>query len=166
MTSCPCGSGLPNQDCCAPIIAGKRLAGTAEALMRARYTAFVTGVVGDFAVDSLAPEKRAEFDAREVTNSAKGLEPLGVEVLAVTGGGEEDDTASIEYVARFRLPGHGRVQTHDHHELATFRKRDGLWLYVDGQMNPKKEPRQVEKVGRNEPCACGSGKKYKKCCGG
>jgi preprotein translocase subunit SecA len=25
--------------------------------------------------------------------------------------------------------------------------------------------RQVEKVGRNDPCPCGSGKKYKKCCG-
>ena len=31
---------------------------------------------------------------------------------------------------------------------------------------PKKEPVTVEKkVGRNEPCPCGSGKKYKKCCG-
>ncbi|WP_257791156.1 SEC-C metal-binding domain-containing protein [Salicibibacter kimchii] len=28
--------------------------------------------------------------------------------------------------------------------------------------NPAKK---VEKVGRNEPCPCGSGKKYKKCCG-
>ena len=28
------------------------------------------------------------------------------------------------------------------------------------------EPKEVEeKVGRNEPCPCGSGKKYKKCCG-
>ncbi len=27
-------------------------------------------------------------------------------------------------------------------------------------------PRQIEKVGRNDPCPCGSGKKYKKCCGG
>lgn len=26
--------------------------------------------------------------------------------------------------------------------------------------------RQVTKTGRNEPCACGSGKKHKKCCGG
>jgi len=25
--------------------------------------------------------------------------------------------------------------------------------------------RQVQKVGRNDPCPCGSGKKYKKCCG-
>lgn len=27
------------------------------------------------------------------------------------------------------------------------------------------EPREAEKVGRNDPCPCGSGKKYKKCCG-
>ena len=25
--------------------------------------------------------------------------------------------------------------------------------------------RDVPKVGRNDPCPCGSGKKYKKCCG-
>ncbi|HJZ13258.1 MAG TPA: SEC-C metal-binding domain-containing protein [Acidobacteriota bacterium] len=25
--------------------------------------------------------------------------------------------------------------------------------------------RNGEKVGRNDPCPCGSGKKYKKCCG-
>jgi preprotein translocase subunit SecA len=33
----------------------------------------------------------------------------------------------------------------------------------DGVRRPKK--REVAKVGRNEPCPCGSGKKYKKCCG-
>ena len=27
------------------------------------------------------------------------------------------------------------------------------------------EPLQRDKVGRNEPCPCGSGEKYKKCCG-
>jgi hypothetical protein len=32
--------------------------------------------------------------------------------------------------------------------------------------NQREEPyRTAEKVGRNEPCPCGSGKKYKKCCG-
>jgi preprotein translocase subunit SecA len=30
---------------------------------------------------------------------------------------------------------------------------------------PKAEKRQAKKVGRNDPCPCGSGKKYKKCCG-
>ena len=33
----------------------------------------------------------------------------------------------------------------------------------DGVRKPKK--RDIAKVGRNEPCPCGSGKKYKKCCG-
>ena len=28
-----------------------------------------------------------------------------------------------------------------------------------------KKPRKVTKVGRNDPCPCGSGKKYKQCCG-
>ena len=50
------------------------------------------------------------------------------------------------------------------HELASFRREEGRWVYVDGDMNPKGPPRQVAKVGRNEPCPCGSGKKYKKCC--
>ncbi|MDR2713514.1 MAG: SEC-C domain-containing protein, partial [Clostridiales bacterium] len=29
----------------------------------------------------------------------------------------------------------------------------------------RQEPIQVTRIGRNEPCPCGSGKKYKKCCG-
>ena len=32
-------------------------------------------------------------------------------------------------------------------------------------LNPIKSKRAGKKVGRNEPCPCGSGKKYKKCCG-
>ena len=34
-----------------------------------------------------------------------------------------------------------------------------------GDGSVKKQPRRVQKVGRNDPCPCGSGKKYKKCCG-
>ena len=34
-----------------------------------------------------------------------------------------------------------------------------------GDGTVKKQPRKVQKVGRNDPCPCGSGKKYKKCCG-
>jgi len=32
-------------------------------------------------------------------------------------------------------------------------------------LNPQKTKIVENKVGRNEPCPCGSGKKYKKCCG-
>jgi len=34
-----------------------------------------------------------------------------------------------------------------------------------GQDSEPPKPRTVEKIGRNDPCPCGSGKKYKKCCG-
>ena len=36
---------------------------------------------------------------------------------------------------------------------------------VSGDGTVKKQPRKVKKIGRNEPCPCGSGKKYKNCCG-
>jgi len=160
MISCPCGTGRPLDECCAPIIGGAPAA-TAEALMRARYTAFVTKEIGAFLKDTLAAEKQAEFDLREVEMSARDAEGLGFEVRAVEGGGEGDDSGTIEYIARFRI--RGQIQAH--HELASFRREDGRWLYVDGQVNPKQAPRQVAKVGRNDPCPCGSGQKFKKCCG-
>jgi len=38
------------------------------------------------------------------------------------------------------------------------RKEIRLKLHTDSRIT-------VEKIGRNDPCPCGSGKKYKKCCG-
>ncbi len=40
-----------------------------------------------------------------------------------------------------------------------------LYSYFEGARKEPPPPVQVEKIGRNEPCPCGSGKKYKKCCG-
>jgi preprotein translocase subunit SecA len=34
----------------------------------------------------------------------------------------------------------------------------------DGGDGPRRPSSREQKVGRNEPCPCGSGKKYKKCC--
>ncbi|MGY9002959.1 MAG: SEC-C metal-binding domain-containing protein, partial [Rhodospirillales bacterium] len=45
-----------------------------------------------------------------------------------------------------------------------FKREEGQWMYIDGVINPRVETRRVQKVGRNDPCPCGSGKKYKKCC--
>ena len=35
----------------------------------------------------------------------------------------------------------------------------------DGKETIKSTPKKVTKIGRNDPCPCGSGKKYKNCCG-
>jgi SEC-C motif-containing protein len=34
-----------------------------------------------------------------------------------------------------------------------------------GKLSPQVTQRAVNRVGRNDPCPCGSGKKAKKCCG-
>lgn len=48
-----------------------------------------------------------------------------------------------------------------HHEKSFFKKReDGSWCYEDGEFFESKP-----NFGRNDTCICGSGKKYKKCCG-
>ncbi len=54
----------------------------------------------------------------------------------------------------------------EHHELSTFARKDGKWYFVSGkEVKSKPVVRTEPKVGRNEPCPCGSGKKHKKCCG-
>ena len=159
MTLCPCGSGAELDVCCVPILAGAAAA-SPEALMRSRYTAFSHKNV-TYLESTLAPEAKVDFDIAEAEAWANEAEWQGLEVR----GSEVDESdatqGTVEFVAKYRLRG----KFYAHHELASFRSIDGHWKYVDGQMNPKTAPRTVTKVGRNDPCTCGSGKKFKKCCG-
>ncbi|MGQ9367414.1 YchJ family protein [Azospirillum sp. ST 5-10] len=158
MTDCPCGSGRALDACCGPYLSGAAPAPTAEALMRSRYSAFATGNI-DYLEDTLLPETRADFDRAQIAEWAQNSEWTGLEVRSVADGGEADSEGVVEFVARFRMQGKDYV----HHETGRFAKRDGRWWYVDGVMGQR--PRSAPKVGRNDPCPCGSGKKYKKCCG-
>jgi SEC-C motif-containing protein len=159
---CPCGTDLAFEACCGPLISGERQAPTAEALMRSRYSAYARKNT-QYVVDSHDPETRADLDAEATRGWAERTEWLKLEVLATRAGGETDDTGEVEFVARFRDE---RDREHSHHERSTFIRRDGRWYYQDG-VTPQKTPvtRAMPKVGRNDACPCGSGKKYKKCCG-
>ena len=157
--SCPCGSGKTYADCCGPIIAGERRAPTAEALMRSRYTAYAKVAV-DYLESSLHPAARQGFQRESVEQWAKNSEWLGLQILAQTGG-PDDERGSVEFVATYREGG----LTHEHHELASFEKADGEWKFRDGQVIQKPYVRPGPRIGRNDPCPCGSGKKHKKCCG-
>jgi len=125
--------------------------------MRSRYSAYVTGKL-DHVERTLAPEIRQDFNRAEAERTAEQVEWLGLDVLSSS---ETADTGTVEFHFRFRRDGQELGQ----HELASFRRENGRWLYVSGKVGPKPLPRQVEKIGRNDPCPCGSGKKYKKCCG-
>ena len=56
-----------------------------------------------------------------------------------------------------------RVKTQN--EVKRERVADGMVASTSGDGTVKKQPRKVQKIGRNDPCPCGSGKKYKQCCG-
>ena len=158
MALCPCGSDIDAQSCCEPIIAGA-LAHSAIDLMRARYTAFVTGRMnGEFVRNTTALENRAALTA----TSSPDIGGLGLDIRNVIAGGPDDDTGTIEFVARLAVDGRTEV----HHEISRFRRDAGRWVYVDGSFPSDSKTKQVARIGRNDPCPCGSGKKYKHCCGG
>lgn len=158
MSLCPCGSGRDFDACCGPIIAGAP-APTAEALMRSRYSAFATGAVAHLHA-TLAPEATKDYSPEETELWARNSEWKALEIRGTSGGGEADTVGTVEFAARYRMKGKDYV----HLEESRFRKENGRWMYVDGLI-PKPKQRVVEtKTGRNDPCPCGSGKKYKKCC--
>jgi len=159
-SKCPCGSGKALAACCGPYLAGDAKAPTAKALMRSRYTAYVLGDI-EHLVNTVVPEKQGAFDREAAMAWSEGATWRGLEILETQGGGEDDREGLVDFIARFDMKGEPR----EHRELAVFEKQDDTWYYVSGKV-PAREPYVREaKVGRNEPCPCGSGKKYKKCCG-
>lgn len=161
-TTCPCGSGDPLATCCLPVIKGERSAATAADLMRSRYTAFTIGEV-DYIATSHHPETRDSVDRDEVQTWSKESEWLGLEIFDTEAGGTDDDDGVVVFTARYRYQGH----VHDHVERALFRRDGSEWKFYDAEEPQRQETirREGDKIGRNDPCPCGSGRKYKKCCG-
>jgi SEC-C motif-containing protein len=164
-STCPCrvtaDQPLPLSACCGPYLEGAP-APSPEALMRARYSAYALGDI-DFLLNSLAPEARHDFDRKSVTHWSKTSQWLGLDILNTEAGGTGEDEGFVEFVAHFIADG----SRQDHRERSRFRRdpETGGWLFVEAA-NPKKAPVVKPKTpGRNDPCSCGSGKKYKKCCG-
>ncbi len=159
--NCPCGSEKTYAECCEPIIKGERQATTAVELMSARYTAYTKAEM-DFLFESLNPDNRDENDRDSSADWAENSTWHGLEILDTKAGGVDDDHGTVEFVATYTYNG----DMARYHEVATFDKIDGNWHFTEGEPGVNKPVvREEPKVGRNDPCPCGSGKKYKKCCG-
>ncbi|CCE03537.1 YchJ family protein [Bradyrhizobium sp. STM 3809] len=161
---CPCGSPLPFDRCCDRYLRGDASPPTAEALMRSRYTAYTRGDIGYIAA-TLAADQRGAFDAVAAQAWATRATWLGLRIVSTTRGTESDQDGVVSFVATYREGG----KTIAHHEVSQFRRDDdGAWRFVAGDTRAVvTEPKRATgaKVGRNDPCPCGSGKKYKFCCG-
>lgn len=156
---CPCGNPAPLAECCGRFLSRTQTPARAEELMRSRYTAYVLGDL-DYLMDTHDPETRQPADR---DNAARWIEDArwrGLEVVESLAGGPDDQQGVVEFKARYMILNAQQV----HHERSTFRRVDGRWVYVRGEPG-KRVARASAKVGRNDPCPCGSGKKFKKCCG-
>ncbi|MEI7639143.1 MAG: YchJ family protein [Syntrophus sp. (in: bacteria)] len=158
---CPCRSGNTYEKCCAPFIKGESYPETAEQLMRSRYSAYALQEI-PYIHDTIHPDFREDWDEEGALKWSKSSVWNGLEIVQTEAGGPGDEQGTVEFIAGFSI-GDDRLQ---HHELAVFEKMAGRWYFKDGEMvKPKQVKREAPKIGRNDPCNCGSGKKYKKCCG-
>ncbi|MEN6475578.1 MAG: YchJ family protein [Syntrophaceae bacterium] len=161
MSECPCGSNKPYSECCEPLHKGAR-ALRAEQLIRARYSAYAKMEL-DYLFETTHPERRADYDADNTRTWAEHSVWDHIDILETLAGGQDDDKGEVEFIAHY-ADAKGRKCTH--HERALFEKYDGRWYFKDGTyIKPQTFKRETPKTGRNEPCPCGSGKKFKKCCG-
>ena len=154
--TCHCQSSKPYSQCCEPFITKKAFPKTPEELMRSRYSAYVVQNI-DYIAETNDPKgKNDDFDRKSAETWAKESEWLGLEIVAASG-------TEVEFQAKYKLEG----IIHTHHETSTFRfdDKDKRWYFVEGNTHNTPILRAGPKVGRNDPCYCGSGKKLKKCCG-
>ncbi|PHM72816.1 YchJ family protein [Xenorhabdus sp. KJ12.1] len=150
-TICPCGSSLSFAHCCGPYLDNHRTAPNAESLMRSRYSAYVTKNI-DYLIATWHPDCKAETWRSEIEQSFVGVEWLGLNVISADKGLHNDE-AYVEFSACFIEQAKQDRQLI--HERSRFLRIGQHWFYIDG-IRPQ--------TGRNDPCPCGSGKKYKKCC--
>lgn len=156
---CYCGDLRPFGNCCEPIIKGDITAQTAEELMRSRYSAYVVVDV-EYLVKTTHLTQRKNFDEVDIRAWAVANEWQKLEVINTKKGRLDDNDGEVEFKAYF-LDETKKQQIH--HEKSTFIKENEKWFYLSGVNGSKSVANQTQ--NRNDLCACGSGKKFKKCCG-
>jgi SEC-C motif-containing protein len=158
---CPCESTLPFSECCGPLLAGEQTAATAEALMRSRYTAYTRAALS-YLLETWHSSSRPEaIDVDAIPHWC------GLKIIATEQGQSDDNQGKVEFAAT-ALANDRLVVLR---ERSRFVREAGRWWYLDGEFLREEQPATAAvpaattKVGRNDPCPCGSGRKFKKCCG-
>jgi len=125
--------------------------------MRSRFTAHVRR---DYAYLHRTDLSLARKPYVEIND---GLDPAWTRLVIHTHeAGAKPDTASVDFSAYFEERG----VEHALHEKSEFQRVNGVWFYTRPvRTGPVPVKLDRPKTGRNEPCSCGSGKKFKHCCG-
>lgn len=129
--NCPCESGKTYGTCCKLYHIGLPnhvFAPSAEALMRARYSAFVLALE-DYLLKTWHPETRPmQLDLANDENMIKwlGLQVKQHQVLTKS-------TATVEFIAHYKMANNTDVKALRHHEISQFIKINLQWFYLDGK---------------------------------
>jgi SEC-C motif-containing protein len=122
MASCPCGLGLPYDECCGRFHRGEANAPTAEALMRSRYAAYT---VGDAAYLERTWHPRTRPKAIDL-DYGPSFRWTGLEIEGGTGGALLDTEGTVRFTAHHRDGGRpGSLR-----ENSYFVRENGEWLYL------------------------------------
>jgi len=160
MEKCLCGSGKNYNECCARFIEGGNDATSAEELLRSRYVAHALKKV-DYIIDTVHASNTEDKDRATLVDWLDKSFWHGLNIIEIDR--KRDDLTFIEFTAESTYMGKKDI----HRELSEFRKEDGKWFFYTGKTpNVKQVVNKNKSVGANDPCPCGSGKKFKKCCMG
>lgn len=151
MSQCPCQSGLPYQECCQPYHLGEKIPQTAEQLMRSRYSAY-TQVNIDYIVETTVPSQQHLLDRQAMQEWGESTQWRGLEILS-----HSENLSKIHSSVAFKAFFQTEKGLEAHHEHSLFVKIGERWYFVDPT---------VPLPTMKQPCVCGSGKKFKHCCGG
>ncbi len=119
--------------------------------MRSRYTAYSLGLI-DYLVATTLPAQQAQLDLAAMMKWSRESSWLGLDLETATD--NSSDRAQVTFTAHWADPDGSR---HQHRERSDFVRQAGQWYFIDPNHRPA--------TGRNTPCPCGSGKKFKRCCG-
>ncbi len=150
---CCCGSHKPFKACCGPFLSGELKPELPEQLMRSRFSAFCTKNV-EYLLNSHHPQSQGQHDRQALKNTVQNTEWVALKIIKADNSQLDNGIGYVEFAAFYNSNGPGQL-----HENSRFIKEDGEWYYAEGILL---EPL---KFTRNEPCWCGSNKKYKKCHG-
>lgn len=124
--------------------------------MRSRYTAYAqhnTAYLQD-TWDAAGRPKSIDF-------SRENINWLRLEITDIKKGGPKDSKGVVAFKAYFSQNGEEHVMN----EISRFTKINGRWFYLDGVIKSIGKVGMETNQGKNAPCSCGSGKKFKRCCG-
>lgn len=147
---CPCGSQTAYSACCGRYISGEQIAPDPVSLMRSRYTAYQRGEI-NWLLASWHVSQRHQQLAAQLSAGFADTRWLGLNVISHTYD-NDNNQAFVTFFARYAEKQH----TSAIYERSRFIREEQRWYYVDGVHL---------QAGRNDTCPCGSGRKYKKCCG-